>query len=188
MDWASLRATTDLFWRSTLLFVPLDAALLALLVWRIKPAHFRRLKWPLAIVAAAFWSALWTAVLAGAWDWFYSYVFPDWVRQYAPLVGLAYGAVALGMGWLAGRLPGNPVIAYCLLGGLEGLLTHVWAVVVGGIMISPPFLQGVEPVAVLVFAFFEVALYWSVILLLAALLHGLVDRLRHSWRRNALAG
>jgi len=74
---------------------------------------------------------------------------------------------------------GNPVVSFCLLGGLWGMITHMWAVYLG-IVDKPPILQGVAAAAAVVVAVFEYVFYWSVVLVLAVA----VDRLRRKIRRR----
>jgi hypothetical protein len=71
--------------------------------------------------------------------------------------------------WLALRLPGNAVVNFCLLGGLWGMITHIWAVA-RGLVEKPPMLQGVNPVAAVVIAGFEFMFYWCIMLSIASLL------------------
>jgi len=61
------------------------------------------------------------------------------------------------------------VLTFCLLGGVLGSLTHIWAVT-RGIVTKPPMLQGASPLGAVVFAFFEYIFYWCTILLLAKIM------------------
>ena len=106
-----------------------------------------------------------------AWDWFYKYIFPPWARYLLPpLFGIGYTLLAAGMVWLSLKLPGSPVITWCLLGGLEGLLSHIYAIYGLGAASKPPVMQGTDPLATLIFAIFEKAFYWSLLLLTSWLL------------------
>jgi hypothetical protein len=111
-----------------------------------------------------------TACLRGFWDLYYRYFYPGWVRWLAPLDALLYGAIALALWWLALHLPGNPVVNFALLGGLESVLEHLLGIYGLGILDKVPILQGVSPASALVFAFFEYIFYWSVVLGIAGLL------------------
>jgi hypothetical protein len=86
------------------------------------------------------------------------------------LFGIGYALIALGMVWLSQKLPGNPVVTWCVLGGVEGLLSHLYAIYDLGAASKPPIMQGTNPFAVLIFAVFEKAFYWSLILLACRLL------------------
>jgi hypothetical protein len=70
---------------------------------------------------------------------------------------------------IALRFPGNPVISWSLLGGLCGMITHIWAVY-RGILDKPPMLQGTSPIATVIMPIFEFIFYYCVILSLTALL------------------
>jgi len=83
----------------------------------------------------------------------------------------------LSMWFLAWRLPGNPIVSFCLLGSLEGLASHGWAVYNLGIIDKIPIMHGVSPASVLVFAMSEKILYWSIIL-------GVAELLRRLWQRR----
>ncbi len=155
----------------------IDVALVWLLVWRIKPDRFRRMRWPVAIGSAIFWGALGTIVIWGCWDVYYSAFYPAWMRWSFPLIALVYGLAGLAMWWLALRLPGKPILNFCLLGGLESLLEHLLGIYVLRIL-DIPILQGVTPLPVLAFAVFEYIFYWSLALGIAALLQGIWQRVR----------
>jgi hypothetical protein len=72
--------------------------------------------------------------------------------------------LALGMGWLSLKLPGNPAITWCILGGVGGLLSHIYTINGLGAVSKPPIMQGTDPFDVLTFAVFEMAFYWCMIL------------------------
>jgi len=164
-----VKISTELLWRGALLFASLDLILVSLLVWRVKPATFRQLKWELILVTAVFWGALWFWAVGYYWELVYQYLFPGWSRWYLPFFQAALTALAASLAWrLSWRMCINPVLAYCLLGGLWGFLTHLWAVHMG-VVDKPPFLQGAAPISAVVIAIFEFIFYWCVIILLALL-------------------
>jgi len=161
---------TELYWLAALALALVDIFLVVVLAWRAPARRFRRLAWPLAGAAVIFWSVLWTGVLWLFWDSFYRYIFPPTTRLLAPGFGLLYGVLALAMWWLASRSPVLPVLGYTLLAGLEGLVSHLWAIFSLGALERPALLQGASPEAVLAFAVVEKIFYWSVILGIALLL------------------
>jgi hypothetical protein len=164
------KVTSEMLWQGTLILALIDAGFVPLLAWRINPARFRQLKWALVATTAIFWSALWTWALANFWDSVHRYLFPDWARWLIPPVyGLLFAGVGLLFWWLTLRCSGNAVVGFCLLGGLWGMITHMWAVYLG-IVAKPPMLQGVDPVAAVVVAVFEFMFYWCIILSVALLL------------------
>lgn len=158
--------TTPLIWTSSFILLVLDM-LVILLAWRsVSRFQFGRLRHLLTRVSGIFYLLVWVIVLIWGWDWFYAYIFPSWARFTLPLLfGIGYTLLASGMGWLSLKLPGNPAITWCVLGGVEGLLSHLYAIYGLGAASKPPIMQGTDPFAVLIFAVFEKAFYWSLILL-----------------------
>lgn len=65
--------------------------------------------------------------------------------------------------WLALHLPGPTVLWFVLLGGVEGLLEHVLGIHGLRILERVPWLQGLTPLPVLMFSFFEYVLYWTLV-------------------------
>ncbi len=173
---------TTLVWWTTLCVAVVDT-LLILAIWRfLHTGDFLRMNRWVLLISFVFYTLLWSSVLYFAWDWFYQYVFPPWVHNAGLVWGLAYGAAGLGMAWLSQRLPGNAPANFCLLGGLEGLLTHIWAIYFAGAASKPPLFRGVDPEALLIFAIFEKAFYWIIILLLSFGLYRLAGILHHRLR------
>ena len=175
-----IKITTELLYQGALVFALTDAAFVGLLVWRLRPDAFRRLKWTLPIAAALVWFGIWSWAIGNFWETVYAYVFPTWAEFWVPIIAfVAAGAVALGLWAIANQSRWNPVLVYCLLGGTLGSLTHIWAVF-RGIVTKPPMLQGASPLAAVVIAFFEYIFYWCVILVLALGINWMVHRLNRS--------
>jgi hypothetical protein len=165
------KVTSKILWLATLIFAGIDVVYVPILARRIEAAKFRQLKWTLFTVTAIFWAAMWTWVLVDFWDSVYRYLFPAWVRWIIPpAYGLLFAGVGLLFWWLALRFRFSPVVSFCLLGGLWGVITHVWAVFLG-VVDKPPLLQGVAPAAAVIVAVFEFIFYWCIILSMSALLH-----------------
>jgi hypothetical protein len=172
------RVTTALLLQGALVFALLDLGLLLLLVWLVKPARFHQIRRLLPIVTALYWFGLWLWVVTDFWESVYRYVFSSWSRWYLPPAqALLAGAVAALAGRLAPRLPGPPVLGYCLLGGVWGVVTHIKAVF-SGIVEKPPLLQGTHPVGAIVIAFFEFTFYWCLIVGVSLAAHRLWRCLR----------
>lgn len=172
------KITTEILYRGALIFAVMDVVFIPILAWRIKPEVFRRIKWALAGVTAIYWCALWAWVLDNFWNPVYHYVFPTWSRWFIPpTYGLLFAGVCLFFWWLALRLHGNPVLNFCLLGGLWGMITHLMAISLG-ILSKPPVLQGAAPEAAVIIAIFEFMFYWCVILSVTALVHLIWRKLR----------
>lgn len=167
MDWENVHVTTEVLWRGTLIFAPADLIFVLALAHFVTAERFREIRRLLPATSAVFWFLIWLVVAATVfWEPVYSYVFPAWARWLLPPAqALLFAALAALSVWAALRLPGRPVVTFCLLGGLWGSVSHVWAVY-RGIMSKPPMLQGASPVAAVIFAFFEFTLYFCVIVVI----------------------
>jgi hypothetical protein len=167
----SIHVTTQQVWGCTAVVLVLDGLLAILAILTVSRDDLRRMHWILPLTAAFFFTLVWVSAMALAWDWFYSYIFPPWARYLLPAVfGIGYGLLALGMTWLCQRLPGIPALTWILLGGVEGLLSHLVAIYSLGAASKPPIMQGTDPMVVLIFAIFEKAFYWGLILLFSRFL------------------
>ncbi len=164
------QASSELYWWSALAAALIDVPLVFLLARRIRRESFRQLAGPLAVASAVFWLALWGWVMQNqfVWETCYQYVFPAWARwAMPPIMAAAGGAGATGMWWLAQRSPGNPILVFSLLGGLDSFPGHLWAAYGRGLFEVCPLLQQVSVVSGLTFGVFEFIFYWCVILTLA---------------------
>lgn len=161
----------SLFAENTPWAIAISLATTGLLVWRLKAAGFRALSWQaLGIAAGVFWGALAWLLIAFSWDFYYQFFAPAWYRWGAPLEAVfLYAALGLFLRWAAGKLPGNPVLWFCLLGGLESIPEHAIGIFRFGIL-EIPALQGSSPGSIFLFAFFEYTVYWGIVLGLAAVL------------------
>lgn len=165
-----IKITTELLYKGAFVFAFMDVIYISLLIWRVRNETFRRLKWMLVISAALVWYGIWSWALGNFWDTVYSYVFPAWIQIWIPWSAFVVaGAVAYGLWMLTLRLKGNSILTFCLMGGMLGSLTHIWAVY-RGIVTKPPMLQGASPLAAVIIAFFEYIFYWCTILALAKIL------------------
>ena len=172
MDWDNLRLTSATFWQSALLSALIAAAGIFILARLIDRASFRRLKWPLVISSVIFWSALGTLLIQLTWESYYQRFAPAWMHNGGSLIitiPLA-AAQALAFHWAALRLPGTLWLGFCLLGGLESVLEHLWGIY-GSKIMEIPMLQGVDPLSVLAFAFPEYMIFWCAVIAAAALFH-----------------
>lgn len=177
MDLGQIQLTSQDLWRSALAAGGLAALALGLLARTLSRARFAQLRWPLAGAAALFWVGL-AAVMYGVfWEAYYRYFMPAAGALAGTLLAAPLGAgLALLFHALALRLPGNPVVTFGLLNGLEAWLEHLWGIYVFKIL-AVPLLQGVSPASVLAFAFPEYVLYGCAICLLARLF-------AWAWRRG----
>jgi len=171
-----IKITTELLYKGALVFALMDAVFVSLLVWRLKKETFRRLKWLLVVSAALVWFGIWSWAIGNFWGTVYSYVFSAWAQTWVPWIALiGAGLVALGLWTLTIRIRWNVVLTFCLMGGIIGSLTHIWAVH-RGIVTKPPMLQGASPLGAVVIAFFEYIFYWCVILMLATVMDWIGNR------------
>ncbi|MDL1943606.1 hypothetical protein FBQ99_14830 [Chloroflexi bacterium CFX2] len=166
-----MKITTEMLWQGALLFAILDAILLPILLWRIKPATFRQMRKELMAITAIFWCSLWFWVIRSFWETVYHYFFPEWSRWLIPFLQAGLTTLVAMLAWrLTAKARVHPVLGYCLIGGLWGVITHLWAVH-RGIVEKPAMLQGALPAAAVIIAFFEFIFYWCVIIIIAVLVH-----------------
>ncbi len=160
------------FWISAAVTAVLDVIFVALLIWRLGTSRFRELRWTLVITAAVSWTAFGIVLVLVFWDVYYRYFYPDLFRGAGLLtfVPLCFGGLALLFHWLALRLPGNPILVFCLLGGTESLVEHLWGIY-GLRILDVPMLSEASPVSILAFAFPEYVLYWCIVIGIAGLVH-----------------
>ncbi len=181
--------SSEQFWINSVITAIIDVIFLAILIWRIKPAQFLELKWTLVVTAALLWSVYASFLVLVFWNTYYQYFYPSWFHSggifvFVPVV---FGILALAFYWLAIHLPGNPIVTFCLLGGTEGLLEHLWGIYNFKIL-EIPFLQGTSPISILAFSFPEYVLYWCIVISIAALVQSgwqIWTRLRHVRTRIA---
>jgi len=163
---SSALVTTPLVLTCTALLMVMDFILVLIARRIILRDQFLQLRGELVVFSGVFFLLVWIFAMLLAWDWFYSYIFPPWARYLLPpIFGISYTFLAIGMARLSVKLPGSPASSWCLLGGLEGLLSHLFAIYVLGAASKPPIMQGADQLSVLIFAIFEKCFYWSLILL-----------------------
>jgi hypothetical protein len=161
------KITNQEVWTATLLFVGMDVLTLAPLPFvlhDVYPAEFLK---PIGLAGAVFWGMLVIFFLFKGWDLYYRFFYPTWVRWFAPLDIPLYGAIGLGMWWLACQLPGINIFWFILFGGIEGLAEHVLGIYGFHILDKVPWLKDVKVLPALVFSIFEYIFYWTVVAWLA---------------------
>ena len=179
---AEYRVTSDLLWQGAIFFAVIDVPFVTMLVRHIDSRLFRGMRSFLMITSGIVWCVIWIMMSAFFWDPVYHYVFPAWARWIIPpAYGLLFALVAFVFWWLSFRLPGWPVLNFCVLGGLWGTATHLWGIT-RGLIDKPPMLQGVSPTAVAVMPIFEFMFYWSLILTVSLFLYRWRNRPRTSMR------
>ena len=162
-----IKLTDQNIWQSTLTFALLGLVLSVPLLLLYREEAFRRSIRSISIASAIFWGVLATVAIFAAWKLYYQYLYPAWMRWLAPADALLYGLFGLGMWWLAAqlamRLPGSSLLWFLLLGGIEGILEHIFGIYSLHILEKVPWLQGVSPFPVIIFSFFEYIVYWGVV-------------------------
>ena len=173
--------TTEILWQGTLLFAVVDILFAAILLWRLKSAVFRQIRWELIAITAIFWCLLWVWAISNFWETVYQHMFPSWSCWLIPLFQACLTAGIAALAFHFSYRSRMPLLTYLLFGGLWGMVTHTWAVY-RGIVDRPPMLHGASPLAAVVFPFFEFILYWCTIITFAALIHCI--RKSKSFRRS----
>jgi hypothetical protein len=140
---------------------------IALLLWRVKISRFCSASWTsFGVASAIFWGILAALLVSFTWKNYYSLFAPRWHRLAAPLGAVVfYSTFALLFRWVSLRLPGNPILYFCLLGGLESVPEHAVAIYRFHIL-DIPILRGSTPASIFIFAFFEYMLFWGIALML----------------------
>lgn len=129
-----------------------------------QPEAFQRLGRPVVVASMLFWGTI--AVLLGwrFWDDFYRYFYPDWMKPLMPMSALLYGGIGFVLWRLSTATAGSSCVAvFLILGGLAGVLEHLFAIEALGILEKVPMLQDLTSGPILVFSFFEYAFYWSAV-------------------------
>ncbi len=174
MTLPDIQITSEAFWLCALVTALIDVGLILFLARRIRPERFRQLPGAIVVAAAVFWVSYGLLLFALAWESYYAKFLPNPANRSlarSMLELLIYPPLGLLLWWLALRLPGNPTVNFCLLGGLQSVPEHLWGIYGLGMLDQVPFLQVASPASVLAFALPEYVLYWGSVLSLAVLLH-----------------
>ncbi len=168
--------TTSILWQAALAFALIDVVLVALLVKQLTSETLRQLKPFLLTTTALFWFVVWILMSLYFWEPVYHYVFPPWSRWLIPPVyAILFALAALLFWWLSFHLPFPPTFNFCVLGGLWGMVSHLWGIS-RGLIDKPPILRGLNALAVAIMPIFEFIFYWCVILTISFFVY------RHSKR------
>jgi hypothetical protein len=168
-----IKISSEVFWLCALVTAVMDVGLVVFLARRIQPARFRQLPGTIVLAAAVLWVSYGLLLFALTWESYYAKFLPDPANRSLArslLELLIYPPLGLLLWWLALRLPGNPTVNFCLLGGLQSVPEHLWGIYGLGMLDRVPFLQEASPASVLAFAVPEYVLYWGSVLGLALLL------------------
>ncbi len=148
--------------RSTVIFGLAGLVLLLPLGWLWPAREFRQGRRAVVMGASLFWPAFAFTLVQMTWQGYYQFFYPPWMKWGAALAAfLIYPAYAYGAHWLAVRLPGQPLLWFCLLVGVLAAGEHVLAWVVVDLPNRVPYLRGAPLPVVMLFAFFEYQVYWG---------------------------
>jgi len=163
----SIKLTNRDVWLSTILFSVLTLLLLIPLQQIFNRDLFNRSTIGVTAASAIFWGILALILMSKFWDLYYDHFYPIWIRRLAPLSIILYGAFGLGLHWLTSHQNTPTILTFALLGGFQGIAEHTFAIYSLHILQKVPFLQGLSPLPVLIFSFFEYMLYWTMVAWLA---------------------
>lgn len=147
----------------------LAGVLLYLPLFRLLPTQTFRGN-PRAVVmgASLFWLGFTSILVNLAWGYYYRWFYPHWMKWGAALIAFViYSTFALACHWLSCRLPGHPMIWFCLLTGLLAANEHYIAWSFARLPEKVPMLAGIPLIPIMLFAFFEYQVYWAGALWLA---------------------
>jgi hypothetical protein len=173
MTLPDIKITSEMLWLSASITALISVGLILFLAHRIQRPRFQQLHWPVALAAGIFWVSYGLMLFTLTWESFYTKFLPDPANRSlarSMLELLPYPIIGLVLWWLAVRLPGNPAVSFCLLGGIQSLPEHLWGIYRLGMMDKVPFLQEASVASVLAFAMPEYILYWGSILYIAMLI------------------
>jgi hypothetical protein len=184
MELPNIKMTSEMLWVTALVTALIDVGVILFLARRIQRPRFRQLHWPVALAAGIFWVSYGLTLLVLGWESFYAKFLPNptnrsFARSMVEL--LPYPIIGLVLWWLSVRLPGNPAVNFCLLGGAQSLPEHLWGIYRLGMMDKVPFLQEASVTSVLAFAVPEYILYWGSILCIAMLIQSSQRRCKNLW-------
>jgi hypothetical protein len=161
--------------RTSTLGFSLLAGILTIPLILIQPRGLFTESWLAIILASSlFWGLLSIVAFRFAWDIYYQYIYPVWLRHLAPHNIVLYGLIAFGMWLLVQRLQISNVFVFVLLGGIEGLLEHLFGIYQLDVLNKVPWLKGLTTLPVLLFSFVEYIAYWSLVCWIAMGLQRLI--------------
>ncbi len=133
------------------------------LVAAYQPAEFKASGASIGLASALIWGALGGIFVFSFWDQYYQFFYPLWLRGLTAVDAVLYGLVGLVLWGLATRLPGNPVLWFGLLGGLEGVAEQMVGAVALNLMSRVPGLAETGPLLLVLLAFTQYLLGWALV-------------------------
>ena len=157
----------DLF-LSTVWFGAAGVLLYLPLFWLLPAQTFRQSRRAVVMGASLFWLGFTTVLVNLAWSYYYRLFYPQWMKWGAALIAFAlYPLYAFVCQLLACRLPGHPLVWFCLFTGLLAANEHYIAWNFVHLPEKVPMLEGMQLLPTMLFAFFEYQVYWAIALWLA---------------------
>ncbi len=130
--------------------------------------------WSAVVVASMlFWGVVSFLAFHFFWDIYYQYIYPAWLKHWAPLNIIIYGSFAYGIWYLTVQFTEHAGLLFVIIGGLEGVLEHVWGIYKLDVLEKVPWLRGLRIPPVLLFSFVEYVVYWAIVLWIARAIHAL---------------
>jgi hypothetical protein len=121
--------------------------------------------------ASLFWVGFAAALANLMWKPYYGFFQPDWMKWGIPLIAFVlYPVYAFACHWASCRLPGLPMLWFCLCTGLLAANEHYIAWAFARLPEKVPLLAGMPLGPTMLFAFFEYQIYWAMTLWLAWIL------------------
>jgi hypothetical protein len=146
---------------STIVFTILACLLLTALLFLFPDERFGNAALPVALGSAVFWWMMSMVFMGRFWEIYYRYIYPDWMRSISPLNTLLYTAIGLGLWKIAASFEKHSLLIFIVLGGLEGVAEHIFAIYGLRVLDKVPWLEGLKPFPVLLFSFVEYTAYWA---------------------------
>lgn len=159
--------THDELRASTIAFSILASVLCVSLV--LGPSETAMPRTWIAVVAASaiFWGLVSLIAFQIFWDIYYQYIYPAWLKRWGPLNIVVYGSIGYGIWLLSGRHSNLGALLFVFIGGIEGVLEHVWGIYKLDVLEKVPWLRGLRIPPVLAFSFVEYIVYWAIVLWIA---------------------
>lgn len=158
-----IKLTPREVWISTWMFAIASLILVVPQLALTRADQPANMTFPILLGSGAFWAIMSVLFVRRFWDVYYGYFYPDWVKSIWPLSPIVYMAIGAGIWRMAITIKPHSLISFAVIGGLEGVAEHILAVYGFRVLEKVPFLQGLKPVPVLLFSFFEYIFYWAIV-------------------------
>lgn len=168
MDRDPFSPVTKVELRWSIFAFSLLAGMLSIPLMRLRPMDlFSPSRLELLGATALFWGSLSLLAFHFFWENYYQYIYPDRLRPLAVLNSLLYGIIAWTILLLMDLIGQYSVLVFLFLGGIEGVIEHVIAIYMLGVMKKVPWLYGLRTLPVLLFSFVEYVTLWGLVLWIA---------------------